>query len=458
MLQEALSINPATGEVLGRYPTMAADQLEAALASASASFAVWSQSTRDVRAAALTRLGDRLRARRKELSVRIAIEMGKPITDAGAEVDKCATLCEWYARNLEDLLKDEQPDVEGDGQALISFLPMGIVLGVMPWNFPLWQVLRAAVPIMAAGNGFVLKHADNVQGCAAALLACFEEAQFPSGIFTVINIDHSSLGSLLSDPRIVGVSVTAGAQAGAALASEAGRHLKKSVLELGGSDPFIVLADADLHRAAATAARARFQNCGQVCIAAKRIIVDAQVADAFLDRFVAALKQLVVGDPMDPKTQMGPMARDRLRAELHAQVQQSVSQGARVLLGGEIPDGKGFYYPPTILLDVTNDMPICREEVFGPVAPILIARDTEHALELANDSQFGLSAALWTEDVGRASELAKRLETGAVFINGMSASDPRVPIGGVKKSGYGRELSHFGLREFCNVQLRWSRR
>lgn len=457
MRTEAISINPATGEEIARHPALDGPALERVVTAADAAFADWRTTSVDRRAQAFRRLADMLEARRESLARLITLEMGKPITAAGAEIEKCARLARWYADNLARLLADETSDVGGDGMAIISYLPLGVVLGVMPWNFPLWQVLRAAVPIMCAGNGFLLKHADNVQGSARALDECFRAAAFPEGLFGVVHADRALVTGLLADRRIVGVTVTAGVIAGASLAAEAGRHIKKSLLELGGSDPFIVLADADLDLAVAAAVEARFQNCGQVCIAAKRIIVAAPIMEAFVVRFVEAARGIRYGDPLDPDTRMGPMARARARSDVHGQVCRSVAMGARLLLGGEIPEGPGAYYPPTVLVDVTRDMPVCAEETFGPVAAIMAAEDAEDAVRIANDSDFGLSASLWTADIEAADRLARRIETGAVFVNGMSASDPRVPIGGVKHSGYGRELSHFGLREFCNVQLRWVR-
>lgn len=456
MRHESVSINPANGDVVGRYPAQDAEAIQRTLGEAHSGYRLWSAKSAADRAQAMRSLGEILELRREPLARMITLEIGKPISAALAEVDKCSSLSRWYAENLERLLADECPDVGADAKATVSYLPLGVVLGVMPWNFPLWQVLRAAVPVMSAGNGFVLKYADNVQGSAHAMAACITDAGFPSGVFVAVNADRHAIADLLADPRIVGVSVTAGVAAGSALAAEAGRNLKKSVLELGGSDPFIVLADADIERAVSVAVNARFQNCGQVCIAAKRIIVEKGVADEFIRLFVKTASELVVGNPLDPATEMGPMARERLRAELHDLVERSVAQGARIALGGVIPEGPGAFYPPTVLLNVTNDMPICREETFGPVAPILIAEDPEHALLLANDSDFGLSASLWCRNAEQATKMARRIETGAVYINGMSASDPRVPIGGIKNSGYGRELSYFGLKEFCNVHLQWA--
>lgn len=457
MRKESVSINPYSGTIIGTYPAMTANELDEALRLTHSGFGQWKLFSIKARADRMAKLADVIAESRQNLASLITCEMGKPITAALAEIDKCARLCAWYSENLERLLADEVADLGAEGIATVRYLPLGVVLGVMPWNFPVWQVLRAAVPIMAAGNAFILKHADNVQGSAHALSDCFAAAGFPRNAFANVNADRADVAALLSDSRVCGLSVTAGVAAGAALAAEAGRNLKKSLLELGGSDPFIVLADADLDLAVAAAVTARFQNCGQVCIAAKRFIVDKDVADEFVERFVAKASVIRIGDPADPLTEMGPMARERMRAEVHELVERSVALGARVVLGGEIPDGLGTFYPPTVLVDVTNDMPICREETFGPVAPILIADDLDHAVHLANDSDFGLSASVWTSNIQVARDLAPRLETGAIYVNQMSASDPRVPIGGIKQSGYGRELSHFGLKEFCNAQLHWVR-
>jgi succinate-semialdehyde dehydrogenase len=453
----AVSRNPANDETLGEYPYLNPDEIEALLADAAQGFAIWSRTDVAARADRLHRIGDLLEQRTDPLSRLITAEMGKPISASRTEVAKCAALCRWYADNLAALLSDEAPDVGGDGHAIVSFLPLGTVLGVMPWNFPLWQVLRAAIPIMAAGNGFLLKHADNVQGCAAALGSVFVDADLPTGTFAVANVHRTALADLIAHPQIAAVTVTAGVAAGRAVAAEAGRHLKKTVLELGGSDPFIVLADADLDRAVEAAITARFQNGGQVCIAAKRIIVEEPIAAVFTRRFVEAARTLVSGDPFDPATRLGPLARRRAREELHQQVEQSCELGARRLLGGIIPAGPGAYYPATVLADVTPDMAVFRSETFGPVAAIVTASDAIDAVRLANNSEFGLSGAIWSKDIDRASALAREVATGGVFVNGVAASDPRVPIGGIKQSGYGRELSHFGLREFCNAQLRWVR-
>lgn len=455
--REAVSIDPATGNELARYPFSDPAEQEIILAAAWNGFRAWRAVSVTDRMAVFRRMAITLRETTDRLARLITLEMGKPIAQARAEVGKCADLCEWYATHAPALLAEEQVDVGTDGEASIAHLPLGPILAVMPWNFPLWQVLRAAVPILAAGNGFVLKHADNVQGNALALAVAFRIAGLPEGAFSVLNVDRDDLPRIIADPRIAAVTVTAGVAAGAAVASEAGRHLKKSVLELGGTDPCIILADADLDRAVPAAVQARFQNSGQVCIAGKRLIVEASIAEEFIRRFVVAAAALRVGDPFDEATDLGPLARHRLRTELQAQVEASLAKGARLLLGGAVPEGAGSYYPATVLADVTPDMPVFREETFGPVAAITVATDAEHAVRLANDSDYGLSGALWCGDPARGARIARRIETGGVFVNGVAMSDPRVPIGGIRRSGYGRELSYFGLREFCNTQLVWVR-
>lgn len=451
----SLSVNPATGETVALHPWLGEREVAEAVDAASAAFDVWRDISCADRGAALRRLGQTLEQRSELLARLISVEMGKPIGRARGEVAKCAALCRWYADHAQRLIADERIDMGSDGEAVVRYRPLGIVLAVMPWNFPLWQVLRAAVPVLAGGNAMLLKHADNVQGCAKALADCFGAAGFPAGLFANVHVSRDQIAPLLADQRIVGVSVTAGTAAGGAIAAEAGRNLKKSVLELGGSDPFIVLADADLDRAVPAAIEARFQNSGQVCIAAKRLIVEAPIAEAFTARFVAAAEALVCGDPLDDATDLGPLARARARDELHSQVERSLAMGARLLAGGRIPDGPGAFYPATVLTGVTPAMPVFREETFGPVAAIIVADDGDDAVRLANDSDFGLSGAIWSGDRARATTLARRIETGALHVNGVPVSDPRVPIGGVRQSGYGRELSHFGIREFCNAQLVW---
>ncbi|MBN3754354.1 aldehyde dehydrogenase family protein [Paraburkholderia sp. Tr-20389] len=449
----AVSINPASGEMVERYPYQNSGELDKVLSQAVVGFRKWAATRKQDRMQLLARLAALLRRDIDGLGRMAAIEMGKPIKQARAEVEKCAVLCDWYAEHGEDIVDDEKTKI-GD-QAYVSYLPIGAILAVMPWNFPFWQVIRGAIPILVGGNAYVLKHAPNVMGCAYLLAHLFEEAGLPEGAFTVVNITNDLVSKAIVDSRIAAVTVTGSVRAGSAIASQAGAALKKSVLELGGSDPFIVLADADLDKAVKAATIGRFQNTGQICIAAKRIILEEPIAAAFTERFVTAVSQLKLGDPLDEATYLGPMARFDLRDELARQVEASVEQGARVLFGGNKIDGPGNYYAPTILADVTPGMTVFEQETFGPVASLIVSRDVDHAIEMANDSEFGLSGALWTEDKGRAKELARRVETGGLFINGFSASDPRVPIGGVKKSGYGRELSYFGVFEFMNAQTVW---
>ena len=452
--QYAVSLNPTTGENLAQYPFEQAAELEQSLARAAKGFNVWRATSVADRAAVLIKMAAALRANLEPMARMAALEMGKPIAQGRAEVEKCAGLCEWYAEHGPAMLQPEKTLVEND-KAYVSYLPLGSVLAVMPWNFPFWQVLRGAIPILLAGNTYVLKHAPNIMGCAYQLRDAWQQAGLPDGVFEVINVTPEGVSVAIADPRIAAVAVTGSVRAGSAIAAQAGAALKKCILELGGSDPFIVLADADLDEAVKAAAVGRFQNSGQICVAAKRIIVEESVLEVFTEKFLAAVKALNIGDPLADDTYIGPMARYDLRDELDAQVQKTLSEGASLLLGGHKIPGAGNYYEPTVLGDVQPGMTSFVEELFGPVASVISARDAEHAVELANDSEFGLAGSVWTADVALAKDIASRLETGGVFINGYTASDARVPIGGVKKSGFGRELSHFGLHEFCNAQTVW---
>ena len=450
----AISLNPANGQRLAAYPYESDAQLDAALAQNHGAFLAWRQVSVMQRAQKLRDLAAVLRDNAEPMAQMITAEMGKPVVQARAEVMKSASLCDWYAEHGPAMLSAEATQVE-ENKAVIEYRPLGPVLAVMPWNFPLWQVLRGAVPVLLAGNSYVLKHAPNVMGCALLIEELFIKADFPASLFEVINVTPAGVSRAIKDPHIAAITVTGSGRAGAAIGAQAGAALKKCVLELGGSDPFIVLNDADLDEAVKAAVAGRFQNTGQVCAAAKRFIVEEGVAAAFTERFLAATRQMQVGNPTLEATQLGPMARYDLRDELHEQVTTSLKEGATLLLGGEKLAGEGNYYAPTVLGNVTPTMTAFRQELFGPVAAITVARNAEHALELANDSDFGLSATVFTADQALACGLAARLECGGVFINGYSASDPRVAFGGVKKSGFGRELSHFGLHEFCNVQTVW---
>ena len=448
------SVNPATEEVLAEFAEHAPAQVEAALSSAHTAFQTWRETPMGERSRLMLAAAAVLRRDRDRLAGLITAEMGKPITESEAEIEKSAWGCEFYAENAARFLAD-QHIASSASESYIAFQPLGVILAVMPWNFPFWQVLRFAAPTLMAGNIALLKHASNVPQCALAIEHVFRECGFPTGAFQTLLVRPPAINALIEDQRVAAVTLTGSDATGAKVAGASGRALKKIVLELGGSDPFIVLADADLDAAATTAARARFLNTGQSCIAAKRFIVVERVLDEFTVRFRAAVAQLKVGDPTDRATQVGPLARADLRETLERQVRDSASAGARIVLGGTRLEGQGYFFSPTILNGVTPDMAAFRVETFGPVAAVVRAADEHEALRLANDSRYGLGASLWTRDVERGRGLARRIESGSVFINGMVMSDPRLPFGGVKRSGYGRELSEFGIREFVNVQTTW---
>ncbi|HVB21604.1 MAG TPA: NAD-dependent succinate-semialdehyde dehydrogenase [Ktedonobacteraceae bacterium] len=448
------TIQPATGEVLETFESYSAAQINEVLDEARNAFTRWRETTFAERGAILHKVAAHLREHKEELAATATEEMGKPIVEAEAEVEKCAWNCDFYADNAEKYLADEHVATNAT-DSYVSFQPLGVILALMPWNFPYWQVFRFAAPALMAGNTAVLKHASNVSRCALKIEQIFHESGLPHGAFRTVLIPGAETGPLIADRRIAAVTLTGSDAAGVAVASASGHALKKNVLELGGSDAFIVLEDADLDAAVQMAVRARYQNTGQSCIAAKRFIVVEAVADTFERKFVEAAAKLHVGDPFDRQTQVGPMARGDLRDALEQQVAASVKMGARVLLGGKPLEGDGYFYAPTILTDITPDMPVFNEETFGPVAAVIRARDADHAVELANNSDFGLGGNLWTGNIERGRALARRIESGGVFINGMTASDPRLPFGGIKRSGYGRELSSFGIREFVNIQTIW---
>ncbi|BAS40918.1 MULTISPECIES: succinate-semialdehyde dehydrogenase [Klebsiella] len=450
----AVSVNPTTGETLSSLPWASEQQVDSAIALAEQGYRQWRKVSVAQRATTLRNVGAAMRARSEALAQMISLEMGKPIAQARGEVAKSANLCDWYAEHGPAMLNTEATLVE-DNKAVIEYRPMGAILAIMPWNFPVWQVLRGAVPILLAGNSYLLKHAPNVLGSAAMIGEIFAAAGVPEGVFGWVNATNDGVSQMINDPRIAAVTVTGSVRAGKAIGAQAGAALKKCVLELGGSDPFIVLNDADLDEAVKAAVIGRYQNTGQVCAAAKRFIVEAGIAEAFTQKFVAAVAALKMGDPRDEQNYIGPMARFDLRDELHEQVRATLKEGATLLLGAEKIEGAGNYYAPTVLGNVTAEMTGFREELFGPVATITEARDADHALALANESEFGLSATVYTTSETQARRFADELECGGVFINGYCASDARVAFGGVKKSGFGRELSHFGLHEFCNVQTVW---
>jgi len=448
------SINPATGEILESFKETSGQELDRILTGAHAAFLQWREVPFARRAQRMREAAQTLRTRRAEYARTMTLEMGKPIVQGEAEVDKCAWVCEYYADHAEAFLAEQPRETEAS-RSYVRFDPLGPVLAVMPWNFPFWQVFRFAAPALMAGNAGVLKHASNVPRCALAIEEVFREAGFPRGLFSTVLVGSSAVAALIANPRIVAVTLTGSDRAGSKVAEQAGRELKKTVLELGGSDPFIVLADADLAAAARTAAEARLINSGQSCIAAKRFIVVEPVADQFLDRFLDELRSRRMGDPLVRGTQVGPQARLDLRDSLHEQVAESVKRGAKLLLGGEVPAGKGAFYPPTLLAAVDKGMPAFDEETFGPVAAVIRAKDAADAVRLANDSAFGLGASLWTQDRARAERMAAQIEAGSVFVNGVVKSDPSLPFGGIKRSGYGRELSEYGIREFVNIKSVW---
>ena len=448
------SVNPATGQVLKEYDTPGEADLEALLNLTAVTQPGFADLPVGQRAEWLSAAADRLRARREDLGLLMTAEMGKTFASALAEVDKCEWVCRYYAESGATFLADEVVE-SGARESRVRFEPLGVVLAIMPWNFPLWQVFRFAAPALVAGNAGLLKHASNVPGCALAIESVFAEAGFPPGAFQSLLIPAARAEALVADPRIAAVTLTGSELAGRAVAQAAGQSLKKSVLELGGSDPFIVLSDADLEAAVQTAVQARTINNGQSCIAAKRFIVSEDSADEFESQLVRQMERLQVGDPMEPDTDIGPLATEAIRAELHGQVENSVTAGARLRTGGVMPTGIGYFYPPTVLTDVPRDCPAALEELFGPVAPVFRVGSPEEALDLANATEFGLGAAVWTRDAAIATRFIERLQAGSVFVNGMVASDPRLPFGGIKRSGYGRELGIYGLREFLNVKTVW---
>jgi len=449
------SINPSNGQIIHEYEEMTREEVASIIDRAHEAWSGWRRRTFADRAALMRRAGQILRDRKDEYGGLMAREMGKPIRQGAAEAEKCAWVCDYYADQAEAFLAREA--VETDARkSFVTFNPLGIVLAVMPWNFPFWQVFRFAAPGLMAGNAGVLKHSSNVMGCALAIEDVFRAAGFPDGLFRALVIGGGRVDPVIADPRIAAVTLTGSEPAGRAVARRAGEMLKKTVLELGGSDPYVVLEDADVEKAADTCVSSRLVNSGQSCIAAKRFIVVRAVRELFERRFVERMRAAKVGDPMASDTEVGPMARVDLRDDLHDQVQRSIDAGARRLLGGEIPNGNGAFYPPTVLTDVRPGMAAFDEETFGPVAAIVSAEDELEAIRLANRSSFGLGAAVFTSDAARGERIAsEELECGSCFVNGLVKSDPRLPFGGIKVSGYGRELSHYGIREFVNVKTVW---
>ncbi len=451
------AVNPATGEALEAYPEMSGKEVEEILQAAHRAQRSWRSTRFPERARTLRRAAEILRERSEEYARLMTREMGKPLKEARGEVEKCAWVCEYYADNGEEQLAPEPVDTpETEASTYVAFQPIGLVLAIMPWNFPFWQVFRFAAPNLMAGNGGILKHASSVPGCALAIEEVLHDAGFPPELFRSVIVDRDLTGRIIEHPLVRGVTLTGSVGAGKAVASQAGGELKKTVMELGGSDPYIILEDADLDATVEACVTSRMMNSGQSCIAAKRFLVVESLREEFERRMVEGMGRAVMGDPMDEETTLGPQARLDLRDELHRQVRESVEAGARLLLGGEPPEGPGAFYPPTVLTDVEPGMPAYDEELFGPVASIIEVGDEREAIRVANDTSFGLGGAIFTADRERGERLAvHELDAGACFVNAFVRSDPRLPFGGVKESGYGRELSLFGIREFVNIKTVW---
>jgi len=448
------TVNPATGEVLRSFEALTPAQIEAKLQSASEAFRAHRQTSFAERAAKMNRLAEILEKEKDECARLMTLEMGKPLKAAGAEAMKCATGCRYYAANAEKFLADEVVDT-GARRSFVRYLPIGPILAVMPWNFPFWQVFRFIAPSLMAGNVGLLKHASNVPQCALKIEELVREAGFAEGVFQTLLIGSGPVDGILNDPRVVAATLTGSEQAGIQVGVSAAKRIKKMVLELGGSDPFVVMPSADLESAVATAVEARIQNNGQSCIAAKRFVVAEKIADEFEHKFVSRMQSLRVGDPFDENTQLGPLANAEAVTTLDADVKKTVAAGARLLTGGHPLERPGSFYAPTVLTDIPKDSPAYSEEFFGPVASIFRARNIDQAIAIANDSRFGLGASAWTRDAGEIDRFINELEAGMVFINKMVASDPRVPFGGVKSSGHGRELAVQGIREFVNIKTIW---
>ncbi|MDR7127979.1 succinate-semialdehyde dehydrogenase/glutarate-semialdehyde dehydrogenase [Algoriphagus sp. 4150] len=453
-MSNAITINPANGKTVAEYERIAISKAQEKIAFAREAYASWKETSFAERSQLMHALADLFDANKEEYARLATTEMGKTIVQARKEIEKCAWVCRFYADNSESLLGKEIVDTEAT-QSYVTFQPMGVILAVMPWNFPFYQVIRFAAPALMAGNTGVLKHASNVQGSAFALEDAFIKAGFPAGVFTNLNINAGNVKDVIEDKNIVAVTLTGSDPAGRSVASVAGANLKKTVLELGGSDAYVVLDDADLEEATDLATFGRLQNNGQTCIAAKRFVVLDAIYDKFLELFTKKMSEAKMGDPMDESTYYGPMARLDLRDEIHEQVTKTIAQGGRLILGGEIPEGTGAYYPATILVDVHPGMEAFDNELFGPVASVIRAKDENEAIALANNSQFGLGSGVITSNRERGEKVALQLEAGSCFVNKLVTSDPRLPFGGIKNSGYGRELAGYGIREFVNIKSIW---
>jgi len=450
------SVNPATGKTIKSFKPIDNKEIESIINDVNNDYLEWKKISFSKRKSLMLNAAKILRDKKNKYAKILTLEMGKPITQAIAEVEKCAWVLEYYAKNAKSILAKEIIKTDAS-ESYVQFDPIGIVLAVMPWNFPFWQVFRFAAPALMAGNAAILKHASNVPMSALAIEEIFQKAGFPKNIFRTLLITPKQVENVIENPKVKAATLTGSEYAGSMVASKSGKMLKKSVMELGGSDPFIILKDADLELAATTAVTARLFNNGQSCIAAKRFIVVDKVYDKFIKLFKEKMSAVIVGTPTKKETELGPIARKDLLFELHEQVVQSRKKGAEILLGGNILKRKGYYYSPTILTNVKKGMPAYEEELFGPVASVIKVKNEEEAIYVANDTQFGLGASLWTSDLKKAKKLAAKIDSGSVFINGMVKSDPRLPFGGVKLSGYGRELSHYGIKEFVNIKTVWIR-
>lgn len=448
------AINPSNNELIKEYQEHSSSEISEIIKNTDQAFIQWRETSFTERSQLMRSVADILREDIDEFAKLMTLEMGKIINESKAEVEKCAWVCEYYAENAEKFLSDQAVETDAS-KSFISFEPLGVVLAVMPWNFPFWQVFRFAAPGLMAGNTGLLKHASNVPGCALAIEDIFRKAGFPESVFSTLMISSAIVEQVIRNPLVTAVTLTGSEPAGRAVASIAGDEIKKTVLELGGSDPFIVLDDADMDACINTAVQARMINAGQSCIAAKRfIVVDSRLAE-FESRQKELMQSLKIGDPLLPETQVGPLARMDLVNDLDEQVKKSINLGAKLLCGGKRIEGPGAFFEPTVLTDVKQGMPTYQEETFGPVMAIIPVRDEQEAIAVANDSEFGLGGCIWSRDLDKAEQLARQIETGAVFVNGMVKSDPRLPFGGIKKSGYGRELSSYGIREFVNIKSIW---
>jgi succinate-semialdehyde dehydrogenase/glutarate-semialdehyde dehydrogenase len=447
-----IAINPATGEVIKEYQELSLEQAEKMIEASHQAFAHWKETDFALRARHMKKVAEILRKKSDDYGKLMSLEMGKPIKEGRAEAGKCAWICDFYAEHAEKFLQKEFIETDAK-KSFVSYEPLGVVLAIMPWNFPFWQVFRFATPALMAGNVGILKHASNVPGCALAIEEIFCEAGFPEHVFRTLLMSSALAEKIIENPRVAAVTLTGSTAAGKVIAAKAGQCIKKTVLELGGSDSYVILEDADLEQAVTLCVKARLINSGQSCIAAKRFIVVEAIRQKFEELFVKKMQEFKMGNPLLEEIQIGPLARMDLRNQLHEQVQRSIAKGAKCLLGGQIPEGKGSYYPPTVLTNVKKGMPAYEEELFGPVAAIISARHEEEAIQIANDSSYGLGAAVFTKNIKKGEEIAtKKIEAGSCFVNAQVHSDPRLPFGGIKESGYGRELSYFGIREFVNIK------